>query len=181
MNQFSDLLDIKFTILIEIVLDPIVQNGPPHVKVACNGTLLHDNELLDQHRYTATVDLMDRIEISVAMSNKRYSLERETAVVIKSLMIDGFELVPDWTHLAGYRNERNNTDPTSYLGFNGVWTLTISEPFYRWRHRVTGQGWLLEPTSISLDCVPSLASTKDDLIHTDVGNIAVGMDPVEGR
>lgn len=23
--------------------------------------------------------------------------------------------------------------------------LTINEPFYRWYHRVSGQGWLLEP------------------------------------
>lgn len=31
----------------------------------------------------------------------------------------------------------------SYLANNGV--LTISEPFYHWLHRVTGQGWLLMP------------------------------------
>lgn len=27
----------------------------------------------------------------------------------------------------------------------GHWRITLHEPFYRWRHRVTGQGWLLEP------------------------------------
>lgn len=31
----------------------------------------------------------------------------------------------------------------SYLANNGV--LTILEPFYRWYHRVSGHGWLLEP------------------------------------
>ena len=30
-----------------------------------------------------------------------------------------------------------------YLALNGV--LTISEPFYCWYHRVSGQGWLLTP------------------------------------
>lgn len=33
------------------------------------------------------------------------------------------------------------------LGYQhmGMWRITLHEPFYRWRHRVTGQGWLLEP------------------------------------
>ena len=30
-----------------------------------------------------------------------------------------------------------------YLADNGK--LTISEPFYRWYHRLSGQGWLLTP------------------------------------
>lgn len=30
-----------------------------------------------------------------------------------------------------------------YLAVDG--RLTIPEPFYRWYHRVSGQGWLLEP------------------------------------
>lgn len=30
-----------------------------------------------------------------------------------------------------------------YLAVDGK--LTIPEPFYRWYHRVSGQGWLLEP------------------------------------
>lgn len=30
-----------------------------------------------------------------------------------------------------------------YLAVNG--RLTIPEPFYRWYHRVSGQGWLLVP------------------------------------
>lgn len=30
--------------------------------------------------------------------------------------------------------------------WNGTtWIMKLHEPFYRWRHRVTGQGWLLEP------------------------------------
>jgi hypothetical protein len=30
-----------------------------------------------------------------------------------------------------------------YLANNG--TLTISEPFYNWYHRISGHGWLLTP------------------------------------
>ena len=28
---------------------------------------------------------------------------------------------------------------------HNTWIMKLDEPFYRWRHRVTGQGWLLEP------------------------------------
>ncbi len=31
----------------------------------------------------------------------------------------------------------------SYMAVDGK--LIISEPFYRWYHRASGQGWLLEP------------------------------------
>lgn len=43
------------------------------------------------------------------------------------VIIDGIEILPRY----------------DYLADNGV--LSIQEPFYRWLHQVTGQGWLLEP------------------------------------
>jgi glutaredoxin 2 len=41
--------------------------------------------------------------------------------------VDDVEILPKYRHLA----------------VNG--RLTIPEPFYRWYHRVSGQGWLLTP------------------------------------
>ena len=41
--------------------------------------------------------------------------------------VDGEEILPKYRHLA----------------VDGK--LTIPEPFYRWYHRVSGQGWLLTP------------------------------------
>lgn len=41
--------------------------------------------------------------------------------------VDGIDVLPWYQHMA----------------VNGV--LQISEPFYCWYHRVSGQGWLLEP------------------------------------
>lgn len=43
------------------------------------------------------------------------------------VVIDGIEVLP-WYQ---------------YLAQNGV--LHINEPFYRWLHRASNQGWLLEP------------------------------------
>jgi hypothetical protein len=44
-----------------------------------------------------------------------------------AVTVDGVEILPKY----------------QYLAVNG--RLTISEPFYRWYHRVSGQGWLLTP------------------------------------
>jgi len=44
-----------------------------------------------------------------------------------SVTIDGYEVLPRY----------------QYLAENGM--LKINEPFYRWYHRASGQGWLLNP------------------------------------
>lgn len=52
---------------------------------------------------------------------------------VQSVTIDGMEVLD-----FGYRDQ-------------GMWRMTLHEPFYRWRHRVTGQGWLLEPIKSHVD------------------------------
>jgi hypothetical protein len=147
MKQFSDLLDIEFTITVAITLQPIVENGAPLIRMICNDSVLFDNQLWQEQTWTHAVKLLDHIDLCIELHDKTYSEAHETAVIIKSMMIDRFEIVPSWTHLATYQNDQNNRNPTAYLGFNGVWQFKIDEPFYRWHHRVTGQGWLLEPTT----------------------------------
>jgi hypothetical protein len=41
--------------------------------------------------------------------------------------VDGIEILPKYRHLANYNQ------------------LVIAQPFYRWYHVVSGQGWLLTP------------------------------------
>lgn len=170
MNVFSDLLAIEYRISVRITLCPIMQNGAPCVRTICNDRMLFQGHLLKEQTLATTVDLLEPIDLSIELSSKKYCAEKETAVIIKSVMIDDFDIVPAWTHLAAYKNDKDNTDPTSYLGFNGIWQLAISEPFYLWRHRITGQGWLLEPITAVRDCVPSSANTIDGLHHNDAAN-----------
>ena len=145
MNHFSDLLAIRSSLPISITVSSIADNGVPDCEVVVNGRILHQGKLYHVARSVIDVDLAEPIDITIAMSGKQYSSEKETAVLIKSINIDGFEIVPNYTHHAEYINEKNQSGPTSYLGYNGVWKLAIQEPFYRWRHRATGQGWLLDP------------------------------------
>ncbi len=145
MKNFSELLDTDVKITVSVSVAPITDNGDPRAWIRINDRTLYHNRLAFPILAQIDVDLLDPIEIEIGMSDKIYDQNLETAVVIDSVCIDGFEIIPNFTHLAQYQNERNIDQPTSYLGFNGSWKLTIPEPFYRWQHRVSGQGWLLEP------------------------------------
>ena len=145
MKTFSDLLAIDPKIDLCIELEPVSHNGCPEFWISVNDNVIRQGTLTHSIKEHCQFNLLDRIKLEIGMKQKKYSVEKETAIIIRSINIDGFELVPNWTHLATYQNDHDNGLPTSYLGFNGTWTLDISQPFYRWRHHVTGQGWLLEP------------------------------------
>jgi hypothetical protein len=64
-------------------------------------------------------------------------------VIVRKIAVDNIDLVPEYDRLATYVNDHNHTDPTSYIGFNGVWTFTVNRPFYQWLHQAQSQGWLI--------------------------------------
>ena len=140
MNNYSDLQNIDTRLNLVIELAPV---GSP------TATIIINNQQYDYPQLTSPIiideylPLMDLINIDIILSNKHYTLEYETAVIIKRLSIDNIELIPKYDYLANYINDHNNTNPTSYLGFNGKWTLTIDRPFYHWIHKHSGQGWLI--------------------------------------
>lgn len=145
MKTFSDLLDTDQSVTLSITLDVISNNGYPAATIRVNDMITDFIQLTAKSKVWWKLDLHQPIDIEIIMHNKEYDEHKETAVIIESISVDGFEIVPNWTHLAEYNSERGPQGPTSYLGFNGSWRLNIDQPFYRWRHRVTGQGWLLEP------------------------------------
>jgi hypothetical protein len=151
MKNFLDLLATKKDIEVHVRLRPICDNGEPRCCIKINQSVMHDGLISGVTEAIQRVALTDPILIEIEMTEKKYSAEKETAVIIESIKIDGFDMIPAFTHLSQYDNERGYTGVTSYLGFNGKWSLDIAEPFYRWRHRETGQGWLLDPISGSRD------------------------------
>lgn len=177
MHTFCDLLDTATENTIFLQITPIHTNGFPDIWVSINDTPVYQGLLQSTLCVERSFALTSRLKVAVGLQNKQYSEHLETAVVIDSLRINAFELVPQWTHLASYINERDINDPVSYLGFNGVWCLETDDCFHRWWHRSTGQGWLLEPITKARDLVPSSTSTRDSLTHSDAGSIAVDKDP----
>jgi hypothetical protein len=145
MKNFSDLLAIKPSLKIAATLSPIFDNGYPICQLSVNNHILHCGPLLARQTFTVDINLSESINFSIEMSGKMYNAEKETAIEINSVCFNSFEIIPNWTHLTSYHNDHNINAPTSYLGFNGTWQLTIDKPFYHWLHEITGQGWLLKP------------------------------------
>ena len=70
------------------------------------------------------------LHLAVSINNTTYSVGWAMPLEFSTndqVTVDGEEILPKYRHLA----------------VNGK--LTIPEPFYRWYHRVSGQGWLLTP------------------------------------
>ncbi len=68
--------------------------------------------------------------LAVSLNNTTYSVSWAMPMEFSAsdqVTVDGEEILPKYQHLA----------------VDGK--LTIPEPFYRWYHRVSGQGWLLTP------------------------------------
>lgn len=145
MKSFCELQAIKKEIEIAVILSPIKDAQPPTVLLKINKKELFNGEVNEKLRLTSKINLLEKIDIEIKLLNKNYKTSSNTAVIIDSLTLDTFDVVPNWTQLATYENDQNILQPTNYLGFNGTWNLKINEPFYRWKHRITGQGWLLEP------------------------------------
>jgi hypothetical protein len=142
MKNFSDLLATDQSLDLVISVAPV---GLPDTEIWINQNLMYQGQLSDTLDISKKLPLLSAFSISVKLKNKIYTSDSETAIVLTKISIDGFDIVPAWTHLANYTNDHHMDDPTSYLGFNGEWELVISQPFYQWRHQVTGQGWLLRP------------------------------------
>ena len=140
MKTYSDLQDINTLIDIRINLRPV---GRPNTWIRVNHDLIGYTALSDTIQLDYRVGLLDTINITVELYNKHYTTEYETAVIIDNIMVDNIEIIPKYDYLADYVNDHDNTDPTSYLGFNGKWRLTFDRPFYHWLHEHSGQGWLI--------------------------------------
>ena len=140
MKTYSDLQAIDTRLRLHVELEPV---GTPNVRISINDVVddyprLSTSIILDYH-----VDLLDLFSVDVELLNKHYTTEYETAVIIRRLSVDNIELIPKYDYLAEYINDHDNNNPTSYLGFNGKWSLTFDRPFYHWLHEHSGQGWLI--------------------------------------
>ena len=142
MKNFSDLLATDLHLDLVLIAEPV---GRPDIEIWVNQQLIHQGQLSDSIKVSTQLPLLIGLLVLVKLKNKVYSSESETAVVLNQLSIDGFDIIPNFTHLAQYHNDHDFTEPTSYIGFNGEWKLEIPQPFYQWHHKVTGQGWLFRP------------------------------------
>lgn len=145
MKTFSDLWATKTSIPITICLAPVFQTIPPTTRVAINNNVLYSDLLIEDLTLDYTVDLAECFTIEISLSEKNDTIDYVTGINLVQITIDTVEIIPNWTNLAYYNNDRQFTEPTGHLGFNGTWKLTVDSPFYQWYHHHSGQGMLLKP------------------------------------
>jgi hypothetical protein len=134
MKTYLDLLDTKLKLDIELEL----VGSPDFLLTVKSG----DSDMSGQQDLNQSyeIDLLTPFSLSIILRNKN---DNNTAIIIRRISVDNIEIMPRFNYLADYINEHNTNTPTSYLGVNGKWTLTINRPFYQWLHQATGQGWLI--------------------------------------
>ena len=74
--------------------------------------------------------LVTESQLDIVINGAKLSYKLHDTLIFDSrdsVIVDGIEILPKYRHLA----EEN--------------TLKINEPFYCWYHRISGQGWLLNP------------------------------------
>jgi hypothetical protein len=145
MNNFSELQATDISLPLSITLTPHYKTHAPEVTVCIGGIICYTGILNNQIQLTQLFPLQSVFDIEIHLQNKNDLDDCTTGVIISDLNVDGNNLVPDWTHLAHYTNDRDLGGPAAHLGFNGVWKLCVNRPFYQWWHINTSQGWLLEP------------------------------------
>ena len=146
MKNFSDLLATDLHLDLVLTAEPV---GIPDVEIWIDQQLIYQGQVSAPITLSTQLPLLSGFSVSVKLKNKVYSLESETAIALSELSIDGFNLIPNFTHLAQYTNDHDFKEPTSYIGFNGEWKFEVTRPFYQWRHEITGQGWLFNPCCLA--------------------------------
>lgn len=80
---------------------------------------------------TFVLDILEHINL---VSHIISFTEGSSGVEIVSLTANGYEALPKYQHLSSHG--------TIYHDWVGEMRLDINEPFYRWYHTATGQGWI---------------------------------------
>lgn len=143
MQNFSQATDIDLSLDLKIIVEPLIENGPPYACIYVNKHLMFDGFMNQTTAITKQIGLSENICICIDLSGKTYDEVKETALNIRSITVDSLEIKDHCWQLIKYDNDQNNNAKTMYLGFNGKWQINIPGPFYRWWHAATGQGWLL--------------------------------------
>lgn len=122
IKTFLDVLDINTADQLRVQL-VIAEHGEIHYRMRLNGHLVSD---LDT---TYTLDLFSPVNLKCTVIDANAG-----AVEIKSLLINGVEVLPKYQHLANPQ--------TAWIDQQGPWEFNVHNSFYPWLHAISGQGWV---------------------------------------
>ena len=122
MNNFSNITDINPDRKLLVKLDT-VEHGTVQYRLRINGHLVLDDSIEMYLNLFSPINL----HCFIVPSDENSALE------IKSLSVNGFDVLPRYMHLA--------SAPTLWLT-EGEWSFSSTGPFYPWYHEISGQGFI---------------------------------------
>jgi len=126
MKNFLEATVIKptLTVKVKFTVTPV---GAVPCLVKFGAKILYEDTIKETQTFELDLPLTDPIDLSVRI------YRRHPDAVLLTLIVDGYEILPKYQHLAN--------PPTNYIDFNEQWALHIPN-FYPWFHKITGQGWV---------------------------------------
>lgn len=80
------------------------------------------------NNYLDLLAIESTLDVTVNGQHRQHDLQQPLKFNANdTVVVDGIEILPHYRHLVAGDS------------------LEINEPFYCWYHRISGQGWLLEP------------------------------------
>ena len=137
MLTFSELRATDHALIVAVT---VTRHGDPQGWIEVS-----DQRQLIQAQNTWQVSSQKPFDIRVCMFGKTHEELQETAMEISQLTIDTWRMQSKHDHLATYQTSDHGVLHTRYLGYNGVWCLSIDQPFWLWHHHCTHQGMLIQP------------------------------------
>jgi hypothetical protein len=146
-----------YTTEVSLAIRPIWFDRPPTVKISIGD--YHDDLVLEQPmtintKVWGTKDTWHKIEIShygKTDQDCRPDSGLDTAVIIEKISFNGISsprFVWQGVYRPHYPEHYQDGLPelknSTYLGWNGVWTLEFSAPVFTWIHRIENLGWIYD-------------------------------------
>jgi hypothetical protein len=146
---------------ISLTLRPIWHNEPPELEITIDNQT-QQIKLTDTQIFNfQTHSLPRNIVVSIKLINKKDSdvvpdKNLDKAVIIDMLTVNGIsdsrfvwagEYRPDYPE--PWYSQQQDKPPAllknhNYLGWNGVWAVSIQVPAFLWMHQLLGLGWIYD-------------------------------------
>ena len=140
-------MDTDYFVKLQVTLEPV---GQPWVCVSADDWG-QTKQLVETEKFNLEFYAGKGVRDLKIEHFKKADNDPTTAVIIKKISFFGIEdprFIWAGTYRPNYPDHYPEKIPeltnTTYLGWNGVWSLNLSVPVFTWIHQVQNLGWLYQ-------------------------------------
>lgn len=157
-------MDTKYAVRIKVLVEPVWFNRHPTIEIGVNGQFQTET-IVSETWFEFNLSLpksICRLEVKYLdkqLHDTNLQTGKDTAIIIKKIIINDIQsdkfvwqgiYRPDYpAHYIKQQKElgvelAQEITNSTYMGWNGVWTLDIGIPAYTWIHNIENLGWIYE-------------------------------------